>query len=299
MEAPGFYLTRALPGDILSDVLSAGIHQETSWELTYLVNKVMIASRIDIGDVLAVQAETEEVYRYLNIGLEYLSDGDVEKAIGLFEEIYLESLFRIGYSLTVDLQRRSKVLVKSPIGPYLDGPFRALITALGRKKPRFYEGINEQNRGGERPFATVHDLRLASEWLDRLEIQQRLFSERFGFTLPHPELLELDGCYPDSAEDLALSDFFLTALANRIAGRDFLPEPIPRDELTLLHGKVCTEGKLSAELRRETVQWLESLEAGAGAFGDYCLDLWAEEFCGLEIEELDPRYISGLLVRMG
>jgi hypothetical protein len=298
VEAPGFVLSAARPRDLLAEVLAGGIDSETCWELTFLLNKVMVADRVDVGEISQVHASMEEVYRYLNLALEHLCDGDVNRAADLVEGVYLQSLFRVGFSLTLGLQRRASKLGEARIAPYLDGPFRALIAALGRKKPRFFEGMEMEDRGGERPFANLRDIRQAEEWLDRLEVQQRLFEVRFPFDLPAVEDLKLDGCVPDDPEDLALSDFLLTALANRVLGRAFIFRPIPAEELAALHAKVCGEGKVAAELRLETRHWLDSLEPGAGAFGEYCLDIWEEEFCTLNPAKIDPRFVSGLIVKL-
>ncbi len=294
---PGFYLTAARPGGILAEVLAGGIREEIAWELSYLINKVLIADRVDVGDVAQVQETSEAVYRYLNLALEQLSDGDSLKAAALFDEIYLEHLFRFGFSLTLHLRQHAEQIRKSPVGSYLDGPFRALVTALLHKKPRFFEGLSESDRGGERSFATLRDLTLTEEWLRRLEVQRRLFDGRLGFDLPTPQTIDLAGCYPEDAEDLTLTDFFLTALGNRILGRAFVPEPIPQTELSELHRRISHEGSLDETLRRETIRWLDSLEPGAGAFGGYCLDLWQEEFCHLRAADIDPRYGCGLIVR--
>ncbi len=298
VEAPGFMLSGARARDLLAEVLAGGVTEEFCWELSYLLNKVMAADRIDVGDASQVLAETEGVYRCLNLALEHLCGGDAVRAAQCLDDLYLEALFRLGFSLTLQLQRRAAPLCKSQLGPYLDGPFRALVDALQRRKPQFFEGIERPDRGGERPFANLHELRLATEWLERLEVQQRLFEDHFPFSLPAPGELELTGCQPDDPEDLALSDFFLTALANRIMGREFLPQPIPREELVGLHARICTESKLHDALRQETRQWLDSLVPGAGAFGEYCLELWAEEYCTMGAENLDPRYVGSLLIKL-
>jgi hypothetical protein len=207
-------------------------------------------------------------------------------------------LFRLGYNLTLRLQRRAKKLRNSKIDPYLDGPFRALVEALSLGKPRFSQGIEKKGRFGERPFATFRDVQMVTEWLEQLEIQRRLFEERFSFDLHAPEDLDLEGCFPAEAEEITLSDFFLTALANRIMKRDFLPVPIPGEELAPLHAKISVQGKVAENLRRETATWLESLEAGAGAFGEHCLNVWEEEFCPLMPENLDHRYVGGMMIRV-
>lgn len=298
VEAPAFVLAAARPKDLLADVLAAGIDHETSWELTFLVNKVMSAERVDVGESRQVRETTEEVYRYLNLALEHLAGGDAGKASTLFDNCYLEHLFRLGFSLTLRLQRQAKRLTAGRIGPYLDGPMRAFIDALGQRRPRFYAGIEAAERAGERPFANVHDLSLATSWLERLAGQRRLFEERLPFELPAPDELDLTGCAPGDAADLTLSDFFLTALANRVLGRPFEPQPLPQEELSALHARICRGGELDPELRRETGRWLDSLEPGAAAFADWCLDLWQQEICAVRAEDLDPRFGSGVIVRL-
>lgn len=298
VEAPAFALAAARPKDLLAEILAGGLDHDTCWELTFLINKVMSAERVDVGESSQVREATEEVYRYLNLALEHLSGGDLGTASALFEDCYLEHLFRLGFSLTLQLRRQAKKLAAGRIGPYLDGPLRAFLDALGQRRPRFYEGIEAEERAGERPFANVHDLVLAMAWLDRLAGQRRLFEERFPFDLPTPGELDLAGCAPADPADLTLSDFFLTALANRILGRAFVPRPVPQEELPALHARICREGKLDPELRRETGHWLDSLEPGAAAFGDWCLDLWEQELCAVGAEDLDPRFVSGVIVRL-
>jgi hypothetical protein len=297
MEAPGFILSIASPRDLLAGVLDRGLRSEAAWELTFLLNKVMAADRLAVGDTEEVRRELEEVYRTLNLALAHLSGGDQARAEEIFNGIYLEALFRIGFSLTLRLRRRAERLRGTRIGPYLDPPFRALIGALCRKKPRLFEGVKEKQRTGEGPFATLEEIGLAEAWLEKIEIQRQLFEECFSFELPAPEAIDLTGCVPGEASALALSDFFLTGLANRLLGRDFSPAPIGRNELGELHRRVCRQGRLHEELREETRRWLEGLTPGGGAFGDACLDLWAEEFCPLDPDRLDPRYLRGLIVR--
>ena len=94
-------------------------------------------------------------------------------------------------------------------------------------------------------------------------------------------------------------EFFLTSLSNKIMGRDFLPMPLAEEELAGLHGMVSQSGVLHTGLREETTKWLESLVPGGGDFAGYCLDIWEEEFCSIGFEDIDPRYIGGLIVRLG
>ncbi|WP_305046689.1 DUF6178 family protein [Geoalkalibacter sp.] len=296
VAAPGFFLARA-PGRLLGEILSRGLEPDACWELTYLINKVMIAERVDVGDVEQVSEAMGEVYRYLNIALEHLTGQDFEQALHLFDHCYLEHLFRLGLSLTLDLKKRAGKIRAAPQAFYLDAPFRALVEALCRRRPRLYIGAVDAARAGERPFATLAEVKACALWLERLEAQVLLFDGRLGFALPDPRALDLDGCIPAQAEDVTLSDLFLTALANRLLGRAFTPAAIAWSELERLWD-LAREGRgVRAQLRRETLAWAESLVPRGAEFASYCLDRWAEGFCALERAALDPRFIGGLILR--
>jgi hypothetical protein len=297
--APGFVLSVVRPGKLLAEVLAGGLDIDSAWELTFLLNRVMIADRIDVGDATEVQDALSGVCYNLELALEHLCGSDIEQARRLFAETYLLPLYRLGFNLTLRLQRRVQKVLRSVIGPYLDPAFQAMADALLQRKPRFFEGMERPERGGERPFQTLGDVHLAEEWLTHLEAQQSLFTSRLPFTLPMPDELDLTGCLPEQAADVALSDFFLTALANRLQGRPFAPLPIPQEQLPALHERICAEGRLADGLLEETMQWLETLEPGAGAFGAYALRRWEEEFCPLPAEGLKPGLLGGLLVRAG
>jgi hypothetical protein len=294
--APGFVLTPMSSQYLLAEVLTAGIDASSVWDLSFLLNRVMVADAVDVGDSDAVQETLEQVYGCLNIALEQLCGSSLEKAREVFDSTYLLGLFRLGHNITLELQQEARRLQVSAIGAYLDGPYTALIGALQGRKPRYCLALDSVSRAGELPFSTLRQVEATRQRLADVEVQRRLFEERFAFKLPPRQELEVNGIVSDEAEQLTLSDLFLTALANRLLGRDFAPAPIPPSELSLLHRMITENGRLSEELREQTLAWLESLEPGAGSFGDFCFSIWSEEFCALEATALDPRYIGGLLV---
>jgi hypothetical protein len=83
-----------------------------------------------------------------------------------------------------------------------------------------------------------------------------------------------------------------------LLGREFQPLPIAEEELAGLHGMVSQSGVLNPRLREETVKWLDSLTPGGGDFASYCLDIWEDEFCSVGFEDIDPRFVGGLIVRL-
>ncbi len=297
-SAPGFILTLVRPKGILAEVLAEGLDEELAWEMANVTNKVMMADRIEMGDLDQVRAVIGKVDAYLNLALEWLAGQDLALARQSLDECYCEDLFRLGYSLTLKLQRRAAALSRTSVASYLDPNAKACLAALAENPPLYFEGVGDPTRGGARWFADLFEVSAVEQWLERIEVQQQIFAEGLQFTLPDPAMLDLNGCQPDDIEDITLVEFFLTALSNKLLGRDFQPLPLAEEELAGLHGMVSQSGVLHPRLREETVNWLESLVPGGGDFARYCLDIWEEEFCSIGFEDIDPRYIGGLIVRL-
>lgn len=296
--APSGALQLASPEGLLARVLAAGYGDETAWELACLLNKVLMAEEVDLGDLGSVRTLAGRCYATLNLGLEFLAGADDASAARVVANNYLEELFRLGYSLTMRLQRRARAVRESAAGPYLDGADRRLAAALLHTPPLYAEALDNLHSAGQRLFSTVAELRQAEAALANLEIRQRLFTEHFPFELPPPQGWELTGCQPAQGSELTLQVIFLTALANRLLGRPFAPQPLAAVDLAPLHRLVCRDAAVDRPLREQTRAWLEALEAGAGAFGDAALQLWADEFCSVAADALDPRFVGGLILRL-
>lgn len=288
--APGFMLSLSRPKGLLGEVLASGLDENLAWELANLVNKVLVADRVAMGDLEAVAAVIARVNACLNLALEWLAKEDAVAARGHLEDARCEDLFRLGHSLTVKLQGRARLLRKSTVAPYLEEPFRDFLAALDRKVPQYYQGLDHFDHTGTRLFERLVDIERVSAWLDLVEVQRCLFEDHLGFVLPDPE----SGVF---GEEPTLADIFLTALANRLLGRTFAPIPLAEEELPGLHGMVAQAGGVNPVLRAETVKWLETLVPGGGRFAEYCMDCWQDEFCAVRFDEVDPRYVGGLIMR--
>jgi len=297
-SAPGFTMTLARPKGLLAEVLADGIDEGLAWEMANVVNKVILADRIDMGNVEQVTNVVAKVDAYLNLGLEWLAGTDVAEARTCMTDCYCEDLFRLGFSLTLRLKRRGDLVGKSSVAPYLDHNARACLSALHQFPPLFFEGVADPTQGGTRLFASLAEIGMVAQWLGRMELQRQLFEDVLHFPMPDPNVIDLSGCQPDNVDDVTLVEFFLTSLANKLLGRDFQPLPIAEEELAGLHGMVSQSGVLNPRLREETVNWLGSLMDGGGSFATYCLDIWEEEFCSIGFEDIDPRFIGGMIVQL-
>ncbi len=110
-------------------------------------------------------------------------------------------------------------------------------------------------------------------------------------------------------QEVTLSTIFLTAWANQILKGTFQFEPIERDQLKNLFSRIFEKdeqgkGVIKMEIKNGLKNALCSMEADENrrihllAFKDFCLDLFEEEFGRIRPEEeIDPRFIKGLLIR--
>ncbi|PLX74377.1 MAG: hypothetical protein C0615_09515 [Desulfuromonas sp.] len=295
---PAFMLVEASPRDLLAAALAGNLTPSANWELACLANKVLMADQVDFGERDQVQTSLQRMYETFNLALEYLCDSK-EEAVELLGKAYFQHLFQVGHSLKLRLQRRAVKILESEIGPFIDLPFKTFLQELCKtQQPLYYPGLDNPGEDKARSFRSAIDLIKAQKWLDKIEVQYKLFVERMPFDLPQEDDIDLSGCIPERVEDVTLSQLFLTALANRILGRPFAPEPIDANELPGLHGSLCRGQHLDTILREETNSWIASLLEGADSFSDWCLDVWELEFCSVDIDAIDPRFVGGLIVRV-
>jgi hypothetical protein len=113
----------------------------------------------------------------------------------------------------------------------------------------------------------------------------------------------------DQDREVTLSTLFLTGLVNQILKGRFQFEPIETVQLKDLSSQIFEKngqgkGVIKMEIKNGLKEALCSMEADENrrthllAFKDFCLDLFEQEFGRIPPEEeIDPRYVKGLLIR--
>ena len=146
----------------LAAVDDAELLATLSASLVSVLNRVLVADRVDAADVDLVRDTTARARDTVSLALDHLGGGDVARATELLSQVGFVDLFRVGYSLTAALARRARVLDRAGvIDPNLD--------ALLEPRPRFSRGLDPEPAGGERPFRTVADLRAMEQLVATLE----------------------------------------------------------------------------------------------------------------------------------
>jgi hypothetical protein len=132
-------------------------------ELNYLINTVLVADEAHLADMEQMMSVVERVYGYLNIALEYLSEGDETKGVEIITGEYLKRLFQLGFSLVLDLKYRADKLSDED---YATGK---ALSGLKTARPRFYRGLDSDGIDGYREFREMQDVTTISDFLKKLE----------------------------------------------------------------------------------------------------------------------------------
>jgi len=298
LQNPLPLLRMAQPGGILAEVLASGIDHSLATELCLLANRKMAADLVDLSREESVSSSLSQLYAGLNLGLEHLADQDVTRATEIFSDSYLQQIYQVGHSLVKILADRGKALLATPAGKLLDGPYRRFIDSLQQNPPEFFCGIRIGDPQQPEAIRTLRQLAHIEAILQQIELQQEIFRVLLSLDPNQAESLDLSGCNIETASDLTLSDLFLTALANQLLGGDFTPQPLAVCELPTLQRLLVEDSKLNPQLVEQVRNQLDAQLPGASTFADYCLEIWREEFCQLEENEINPRYLSGLIIRL-
>jgi len=132
-------------------------------ELNYLINTALVADQAHLDDTEKMKSVVERVYGYLNIALEYLSQGNENKGAEILTGEYLKSLFQLGFSIVLGLKFRANKLEDSShaTGKALSG--------LKSSRPRYYRGFDSDGIDGYREFLEMQDVNNMSDFLTELE----------------------------------------------------------------------------------------------------------------------------------
>ncbi|HYQ80819.1 MAG TPA: DUF6178 family protein, partial [Anaeromyxobacteraceae bacterium] len=170
----------------------------------------------------------------LDLGLEALAGSDEARAAEALAATPLKRLFQRGFGRLLELRWRAERLLGPGGGgtrqaPLLDPPLGEAISALARRRPLYFPGLEAPREewggpaasaGTPRPFLAPSEPPRAAAALGEAEALLDL-GRRLGL-VPAPA---------GAAPGPRLSALYLTALANERLGRGFAPEPLPASDL--------------------------------------------------------------------
>jgi hypothetical protein len=137
--------------------------------LVALCNRVLAADRTEPSDEDGIKAVLERLSSTLDLAIEFLARGAAERETAAVRTVPLLKLHRLGVSLIGKLRRLATALVgKNPfavLGPAVDifePEDSEILSSLTRTRPAFPRALDTPPAPGERPFASLADISLAT-----------------------------------------------------------------------------------------------------------------------------------------
>ncbi len=309
-----FYLTFQSEGLFFSSILSkiddAYEQDRLKQEITAVCNKAIVAEAIDLSNIAAMERVIKKVYHTLNLGLQYLSKEDEGKAFGILRSLPVQRLFQYGVGTTLLLRRKAESILQGPWFSndqenlvFLDPPHLEKFEGILRKRPALYRDWSYQD------FGNPQDLKEADDFLEFIKTIVNFLGKELALSSLYLKKMDLNGCYPDDWREIRLSTIFLTSTANQILKGTFQFEAIGQAQVKSFLYRIFErdaqgKGVIKMEIKNGLRNWLDSIEGEEVkrqhllAFQDFCLDLFEAEYGKTpQGEEVDPRFVKGLLIR--
>lgn len=266
-----------------------------------LINKVLAAARVSPGDLDALPIAAEHALSTLALGLESLTQGDLDRAEQALRTVSFTRLHRLGYSLTVKLGQLARALAPRAVtaGP----PDDDLLAALTGRRPFFPRALDHINQMDQppdadiRPIASLADVRVLAQALTRLACRVAI-ADALGVDLlamaqrPEPRP--------------SLDDHVRTALGRALLGQPLSVTPLATAEIVDLRDRVIAHGAIEPERRVRAAKQLlgfvqdANIDAqGAMPLIPALIDSWMTDLAdalGTLPDNPDARFIDKVLV---
>ena len=288
---------------LLNEIADSDRNNLIFWELSYLIHKLMAANGYDPSDIDELMSSTVMARDYINLGLEALTGGDLASGRKIIHDAYLQRIFRLGYSIALDLKKRGETLINrldEELSVKLwDQKAQGIAVGLRKNRPYFYGDISGE---GEtyRNFNSLKDIHSTDSFLAETGHKISFIAESLTIPFEVMPLLTRNAI-------LWKWDFkhlFATALARNVLEGVWEVIPLSDIELDELYGILRAKGKIPNED-------IEGIEAFVKQCAVKYEDQWEKtiltfirEVCeGIEREFLsidkkgtvDPRYIETLI----
>ena len=165
----GSLLEQALSYDFPADTL-----ERFCWEMVILCNRQLVYDQVDFADAAAVRSSLSRAHAYLNMGLEYLSGGDVQQLPRLMLQHHLQMIFRVGFTLVTRLHQRAYRIYyhltrAAGVRRTLSCSAHAVLSGLLQPQPQVFEGLTQPAAIGYRDFVSLQDVVLIDPILQQIE----------------------------------------------------------------------------------------------------------------------------------
>jgi len=315
--APEYPLALQDPPPLFRQAL-AEIDRLETWQdiclaMAALTNRLLIADGMDLSRLESLHEALKKAQTFVEIGLVRWSRGELERAVKLLNTQHIFSLFRAGYTRLLSLARRADRLKRegwlARVGFWreLTGEEGPVLAGLLFTRPRCFSGVDEKGEPVYREFRSDAEVTRAELALERTAFLGELFFEALRLVPSEFDLLRERRRF---ASPLSFEAVFLTALVNSLVGRGFSFSPLSRDEAgkglsRLLNEEQPARTRDGVRVEAEALvdRSLSRLpgfdERRRGLAREFLARAFLrleEELGAVNLDSLDPRYISALVI---
>ncbi len=304
LDADSFLVRVLLQGD-------DDLRERIQPELVILGNRILIARKA-LDDIDKVHDALDEAQYTSSVGLEWLSEQDPKRAGELLLSLPLVEIFRCGYSLVLQLQKKAADFRRNQLEPYgqkimglISSPTRETLMALAQRPPLYFEGQSLRQTPISRPFRALAEIEKVQVLLARIEF---LFDLHFRLLAQDIKQI-LQGHAPINLEpldpDIRFVKIFLTLCAHGLQGQEAAYRPLDTDSFEAFLTQWLeprSEGgfQVREELYAEVQTWLNRYLAAESEQYQYLAQQWAQRTVGVlnqlaaELRELSSRMAISL-----
>lgn len=210
----------------------APVKDEVVQGMAYLANAVIVAATEgDLADPEARQIGLTRAVSLMNLGLEFVSEGNPREGARILGRVWPRTLFRIGHSRTLVLKTHALKLAElSGIEQgfnLFDPPLREAIAGAGAQVPQYFVGLDDEASMEFRDFRSLEDVRKTDVVLEQAEGIVEFCNRILKL---EPGALAL--FVPEALRPLVThTTLMATALVNGLRGADSLFRPVPLDRV--------------------------------------------------------------------
>ena len=147
----------------ISSIADPSDHQLVLEEFFFVCNKVLSADQASPADQEQVRTSIQKTLTGINLGLDWWSEGNLQKASDGLTRYYLQSFFQHGHSRLMELRQRAQSVSTPPALGSFEEDF---LEALTRPYPLLAE--MREGKIGRRLFRSRDDLEEARTVLERV-----------------------------------------------------------------------------------------------------------------------------------
>ncbi len=292
------FLSRTLVRGDETGEISHAEEEALRQEIATLSHKLITIKTEDVSSLSELRQQIQDAFRLVSLGLEYGSNGDLDRSVRLLKNNRVVKFFQIGNTLADELVERCRDILENAvlISPECASPARNNIDAIlvyNDWERQFLGAINEfkliiespqvtlRGVASSRPITNLMDLAVVRQQLDNLDY-------RLAYIRALPIEKVLDAEYRSNADNDSAREITIALMVNLVLYHEVDFHLDPNDLRSLRDIAYDSEsGEIRSDCRGRLIDWIKrylDLAESPDQVKNYAVAYWQETLKILESE---------------